>query len=255
MNVTLTGISHYHHRRSNHPRPSEIPWGHERVELMTDGRGWIIHEGEFREVLPGDLIWQVHGDRTICRTDPDHPYVCLSVNFKVAPSDERPVPRVTRWDDKSAVNSFIKDIIHSFHEPSFDIETLGTYVYSRLLFQAQKHLQHHYDKNTPPQLIKLENVVQKRYREDLRVEDLAALVNWSAAHLHDQCKKYFDASPLQLIVRHRINHAKEQLCSHRDTVKSIAADCGFNSASHFCRSFKQHVGMSPEQFRRSYWER
>ena len=253
MTIEIMGVSHYHHRRISHPRPSDIQIGQIKVELMTGGRGWIIHRDDFREVLPGDLIWHIHGDRTVCRNDPDAPFSCLSVNFSVPPSDVRPVQRVTRWEDKSAVNNFIKELIHCYHDDQFNHQTLADYAYNRLLFMAQRWVQKRFEGNLPRPLKDFLSRVEHEFHHDINIESLAAAVNWSAAHLHDQCKIHFDETPLQIILRHRINYAKERLCSNRDSVKQIAGECGFNSSSHFCRSFKQHAGMSPEQFRRSNW--
>lgn len=254
MQPIVIGISHYHHRRISHPRPADIAPGHERIELMTGGRGWIIHRDDFREVLQGDLIWHIPGDRTVCRNDPDAPYSCLSVNVRIDHLHHgRLIPRVTRWEDKSAVNNFIKEIIHCFHDDQFDRDVLSQYTYMRLLFQARRHQQQRPTSDVPRPLQQFMRLIEGQFHNDLHINQLAAQIGWSSAHLFDQCKQHFDETPLQLLLRQRINYAKERLCLNRDPVKHIARACGFNSSSHFCRSFKQHVGMSPEQFRRSYW--
>ena len=185
MPPSLMGVSHYHHRRISHPRPSDIQVGFEKVELVTGGRGWIIHREDFTEVLPGDLIWHVRGDRTICRNDPDAPYSCLSISFEVDQSDHRPVARLTKWEDKSAVNNFIKELIHCFHDDQFDRESLSAYAYNRLLFQAQRHLQKRHENNLPRQLQRFIEIIEHNFHKELNVDTLAQEVEWSAAHLHD----------------------------------------------------------------------
>jgi len=43
----------------------------------------------------------------------------------------------------------------------------------------------------------------------------------------------------------RLNHAMRLLDSGM-SVERVSAACGFNSATHFSRQFKAHIGLSPQ---------
>ena len=52
------------------------------------------------------------------------------------------------------------------------------------------------------------------------------------------------------IMRARMERVKSLLRDASDSVESIAATCGFASASHLCSVFKRRTGVTPFTFRR-----
>ncbi len=58
----------------------------------------------------------------------------------------------------------------------------------------------------------------------------------------------YGTTPRQFILEMRINKAKELLCDTTLSVADIAEHCGFASIYHFCRIFKQRVGVTPTQY-------
>ena len=47
----------------------------------------------------------------------------------------------------------------------------------------------------------------------------------------------------------KLNKAKEMLLYTDISIEEIADETGFSSRSHFCTSFKEHMGISPKQYR------
>ncbi len=62
-------------------------------------------------------------------------------------------------------------------------------------------------------------------------------------------------SPNDYLVRARIELAKRKLTEKPKDVSmlELAVSCGFNSASVFSSVFRKYVGMSPRDFRKTYW--
>jgi len=248
----LIGGSHYHHMPGRQYSPSRIQPGHERVEVMTGGRGWIDEGhlgGGWREVLPGDLIWHVEGDQTIARSDQDDPYRCLSVHFLVAPTDVRPVPHVTRWDDVDEIKAFTRELVRAIADERFDRDALCAYAYSRLLYRAKRSAHRDRFGTLPKQVARSLELIDARYQEPLGVEDLAAAVGWSVTHLHACFKQELDTTPHQALIQRRLRAARELLAASDLAVAEVAAQSGFPNAAHFSRSFRQAVGMTPGQYR------
>lgn len=88
---------------------------------------------------------------------------------------------------------------------------------------------------------------------ELKVADLAALLG-EQEYKVTQCItgtlgfRNFN----QLINSHRIASAKAALADPANSdrpILSVAFDCGFNSVGPFNRAFKQHVGMTPREYR------
>lgn len=63
--------------------------------------------------------------------------------------------------------------------------------------------------------------------------------------------KRFNSSPKQFIINLRIQRAKQLLCEGNQKIWAISEACGFASAYHFCRLFKQHTGITPGEYRKN----
>jgi len=56
-------------------------------------------------------------------------------------------------------------------------------------------------------------------------------------------------SPRGFLQRARIEAAKRRLCETEEGLKEIAAACGYASAPHFCRAFKEATARTPRSWR------
>lgn len=244
-------MSHYHQRPGCHPSPQRIPAGVERVELMTGGRGWVEHGGEWVEVLPGHLIWQVAGDQTIARSDFEHPYRCLSVAFAVGRRRPlRPVSRITEWPDLVAVREFTEELVRMRVEELIPEQALAVYAYSRLHVQALKGEKSSEEARLPPILRRALEAIEKGYRGKAGIGELAEASGCSEAYLHELCKRHLGTSPHQMILDRRLKEAARRLTSTSQPIKRIAAELGFSHSAAFCHAFKRHAGYTPAEYRR-----
>ena len=79
----------------------------------------------------------------------------------------------------------------------------------------------------------------------------AAELNFSANYFGDLIKKETGKSAHEYIQLKLINVAKERIFDASKTVSEIAYELGFKYPQHFTRVFKQHVGATPLEYRRS----
>ena len=61
--------------------------------------------------------------------------------------------------------------------------------------------------------------------------------------------RYVGCTPHEYLLQYRLRQSKRLLLSSDLTGEQIAEDCGFNSASHFARAFRQETDISPTAFR------
>ena len=219
------------------------------VELVTGGRGWVQMDGHWREVTPGDLLWHVPGDWTIGRSDFSDPYRCFSVRFEQGGVGGRRVPHLTRWEELDEVLLFTRQVVRLHADGAFDSQVLLRYILSRLHFQAELYLRVQKERGLPAELQQVLEIVNHRYAEPLRLEELARGAGWSVPHLHDRFKAELGLSPHQALIRRRIQAAREILASTNDPIKSVASQCGFPTASAFCVQFKKTTLLSPKEYR------
>lgn len=245
----LSWINHYHQPAGRQPNPLPLPPYHERVEVMTGGRGWIRHEGEWREVSAGDIIWNKPSDLTIGRSDPDNPYHCLAVTLVSRTRKGSDVPRFSRWPDIGGVRAFTREVARLFLDDGFDRQALFEHVAGQLLFRVRLHLHRPERSDLPPQIVQVVKEIEKNYASPCRLDELAAMVGWSVAHLHQVFREKLNTTPHRMIIRLRLRAARERLVSTNQPVKQIAFECGFLDAAAFVHAFKAGTGMTPGQYR------
>lgn len=87
----------------------------------------------------------------------------------------------------------------------------------------------------------------ERFREPLRLDDLALELNVSACHLSRLFKRETGLPIHRYLNRLRLRCALEELPECGRDLTSLAFDLGFSSHSHFSASFGQEFGLTPSQ--------
>ena len=94
--------------------------------------------------------------------------------------------------------------------------------------------------------------IQTNFGEPLRVRELAARAGFSTYQFEQRVRKIFQITAGQLIQKVRMEHAVRQLRDTDDAIATIALDCGYSDQSAFTRQFRQAVGLSPSEYRRTF---
>jgi AraC-like DNA-binding protein len=79
----------------------------------------------------------------------------------------------------------------------------------------------------------------------------ASELNLSSNYFGDLIKKETGKSAHEYIQLKLIDATKEKIFDSNKSVSEIAYELGFKYPQHFTRVFKQHVGMSPVEYRSS----
>ncbi len=79
----------------------------------------------------------------------------------------------------------------------------------------------------------------------------ASELNLSANYFGDLIKKETGKTAQEYIQAKVIDVAKERIFDHNKSVSQIAYEVGFKYPQHFIRLFKQRVGQSPNEYRRT----
>ena len=81
------------------------------------------------------------------------------------------------------------------------------------------------------------------------VSELSSALHVSRRLLELRFRRAANTSLHQEIIRMRLDHAKIRLQTTDDPIEEIALSCGFSSASHFSKSFKQRFSTTPFEYR------
>jgi AraC family transcriptional regulator len=93
--------------------------------------------------------------------------------------------------------------------------------------------------------------IEEYLGENFGLESLASTVGLSPFHFSRKFKAEFGQTPHSFIIRKRIERAKTMLQKGNISMTAVALDCGFSDQSHFCRTFRRMVGVTPAEYRRS----
>ncbi len=99
------------------------------------------------------------------------------------------------------------------------------------------------------QLSQVLDYINDHLDHDIKLADLAALLNMSQFHFSHMFKQAIGTSPYQYLLQQRIERAKQLLKEGDRSIMEIAFLCGFNSHSHLSKQFRQLTGMTPKTYR------
>lgn len=220
----------------------------EYFELITDGRVRFDDGSGALWYGAGTCFWHLPGQETVYDADLSDPYECLAVRFLVSGKRPKPPPRITIWKTPEAARAFAWELLEAIHHPDTDTEALGRYAYARFDWMSRNQTPAPVLLPTPVRLALEE--LERTLPEDIPVERIASRVDVSVSGLHNLFRKHLSSSPHQVRINLRMLKARQMLATGSDSIKEVAAACGFGSAENFCRRFAQHVGQSPGSYRK-----
>ena len=91
--------------------------------------------------------------------------------------------------------------------------------------------------------------INNHYDQEITLEDLSKILGLSVSQLNRKFKAAMGETPIQYLLKVRINKASDKLIKTGETVSEIAYECGFNNQTYFNKQFKKFTGKSPTQYR------
>ncbi|MBL7115975.1 MAG: helix-turn-helix domain-containing protein [Kiritimatiellae bacterium] len=101
-------------------------------------------------------------------------------------------------------------------------------------------------------LLRVGNVIgalENNFSRDWRLDELLEIAHMSRSNLMRVFRKATGQTPIEYLVRLRIQRAMELLSNTDLSITEIALETGFNDSNYFTRQFRRILGESPRQFR------
>ena len=92
-----------------------------------------------------------------------------------------------------------------------------------------------------------------KFDEAPSLADVAKHVSMSPFHFHRLFSKQAGISPKHYVMRKQLQMAKWLLRAHRVPISQIAKATGFSSHGHFTATFHRLIGVSPTEYRESFY--
>ncbi|MBQ6252655.1 helix-turn-helix domain-containing protein [Ruminococcus sp.] len=101
------------------------------------------------------------------------------------------------------------------------------------------------------ELKKLRRELHKAPELNWNLTELSKRLNISKSYVQKLYKEHFGISYIDDLLEARIEMARQLLLTTDLRISEVASYCGYQNATHFMRQFKDKVGMSPSEFRKS----
>jgi AraC-like DNA-binding protein/mannose-6-phosphate isomerase-like protein (cupin superfamily) len=101
-------------------------------------------------------------------------------------------------------------------------------------------------------LLRVGNVIgalEKDFARNWKLEDLQQIAHMSRSNLMRVFRKATGQSPIEYLLRLRIQKSMELLSNSDLSITDIAMEVGFQDSNYFARQFRRALGKSPRTFR------
>ncbi len=102
-----------------------------------------------------------------------------------------------------------------------------------------------------PKLIRAVSLMEANLEEPISLDELAAYTELSRRQLERLFQKYLDCAPTRYYLELRLARARQLLLQTSMSVFDVAFACGFVSAPHFSKCYRDLFGIPPRDERRS----
>ncbi len=269
-------ITYFHDELASLPNyEGPLHW-HPEFEIATAQNGTLIFQigQEHITLNKGDSIFIngniLHSIRQLSAGEPDPmPNIVFSgaviapetsVIYKkyvsnISACDSLPYILFRQGDGRqSEVNTLINEIYRQFCEHNECYEL----IIQRKLNEIFEHIYRNSDTLPKSEMARIQIItgiriqkmlsyIYEHYAENVMLEDIAGAANISRSEAGRCFKSYMNCSPVDALIRYRLQVAHRMLDETALSLKEISSACGFNSVNYFRRRFRSHYGYAPSK--------
>ncbi len=235
---------------------SSCPWHyHENAHFAftTSGRLTETHKKRKLHLSAGSLLYN-HSQEPHCNSDYSEKVAALHVDIS------------PQWFNKYGINysvieglnqindPLIKNIFFNIYKEIKYYDSISPLSVESLVVNAITIMSNTgVDQNSlmPLWTKKAKEVLYEAYAEEISLKQLASMVNIHPVYLCQKFPVYFKCSFGEYIRKIRIEKAVDMILNKKDySLTEIAYAAGFADQSHFIRTFKKNIGITPLAFKK-----
>ncbi len=100
--------------------------------------------------------------------------------------------------------------------------------------------------------LRIKEYIDAHYLEELKLSTIASALHVSTYYLSHTFKDLTGDSPMQYIIKRRMDAAQNLLLTTNYSITDIAMRCGYNNSNYFQSVFNNLVGMPPGKYRKAW---
>lgn len=94
--------------------------------------------------------------------------------------------------------------------------------------------------------------IRQNYQASISYDQIGETLHFHPNYISRCMKKVFNCTPLEYLIRFRLEQAKLQLLKTDQTITEVAQTVGFEHIPYFTRCFTKHEGLTPSVFRKRF---
>lgn len=119
-----------------------------------------------------------------------------------------------------------------------------------LLRDEEFSIRNSLNKKNHKEIQTVKNFMKVNYHKNITLDDLVELIHINKFYLIRIFKQEVGMSPIDYLIHVRIDEAQKMLRNTNIAIADIAHLVGFQSPSHFSKTFRELSNMTPSQYRR-----
>lgn len=129
-------------------------------------------------------------------------------------------------------------------------------ILKNLFYNGLRGLMRDTDENSsffiPEPVRQVKQYLDQHTQEKVTLHRLAAMAGISVPHLSAEFKRCYADSPINYLIRQRLQQARYLLLNRGLSISEIAMKVGYEDIFHFSKLFKKHFGKSPQAVRNQF---
>lgn len=170
------------------------------------------------------------------------PFIYLTSHFDKGTIDEAKITRPSAY----LVKPFNKEDVYVAIEMA-----INNFAHRKVDFPELEKNSSPFPSDIPKKIKRTIQYINDHLDRKILLVDLAELSGWNRYHFARVFKKYTNQTPLQYILKARMEKAKTLLETTDHSLLQIAQLTGFESHSHFSQTFRKMFDQSPDAYRKT----
>ena len=227
-------------------------------QILSEGEGIFINSNVFHGMNrfgdSSEFVTAVFDSSFICGGEGESPFMLKYI--KPLASDGRlPFLRLENgvlWQTECL--DLLREVYSAAREENFAFEFSVREALTKIMISILKNSG---GKSSAParpsesSVFEMCEFIKQNYGENISVKEIAAAANISERECYRRFRSVMSTSPIKYLESLRIRKAAELLAETQNSVTEICFFVGFSNGSYFSHRFKEMLGCSPLEYRKS----
>lgn len=152
-------------------------------------------------------------------------------------------------DSSEVLTESLSDIYRELVEHAVPDEIILQNLFENMLRKLARQTGYVETGYMPERILKIKNLLEANPVKTFQIPFLAKEASMSIPHFCAEFKKHVGTSPIEYLIRMRLQQARHLLYDRNLSISDIADRVGYHDIFHFSKQFKKHFGMSPRAMR------